>query len=239
MPSLLERQQMKVHDPAAHTFWHWVRFDLLARVAIDHAATEILDIGAGSGMLGDWIQAEHPSIRYRFEELSPLLDQALVERFGAEARHPGDGNIPSTTVVALLDVLEHIEHDRQALTTLFQRMQPGGVLVVTVPALQWAFSSWDTELGHFRRYSRGQLRTVLGDAGFDVLSSNYLFPELLVMLPLRKLRRAKRTDVDFPQLSPWVNRVGYWISSTTARLRRFWPLGTSVIAVATRQQSNG
>lgn len=236
--SMLERQQLHVNDPAAHTFWHWVRFTLVADVARSRNADQILDIGAGSGMLGDWMKSEAPNLNYRFSELSEPLDLALGEQFGGSARFSSEQAITSTTVVAMLDVLEHIEDDASAMAAIAVRMEPGTTIVITVPAMQWAFSSWDSELGHFRRYSRQQLRSVLTDAGLVVESSQYLFPELLVMLPVRKLRRSKRSDVDFPQLSPFANRAGYWVSSTTARLRRWWPVGTSVIAVASKPTPN-
>jgi hypothetical protein len=54
------------------------------------------------------------------------------------------------------------------------------------------------------------------------------------MLPVRKLRRSQRTDVDFPQLGDRMNRLGYRVSHLTARFRRVWPAGTSVVAVATK-----
>jgi hypothetical protein len=236
---MLERQQLHVNAPAAHTFWHWVRFALVVDAAHTRDADEIVDLGAGSGMLGDWMSSEAPDLRYRFSELSETLDGALGDQFGDEARYPPDGSVPSSTMIAMLDVLEHIEDDREALAEIAARMEPGASIVVTVPAMQWAFSSWDTELGHFRRYSRGQLDDLLTSAGLHVKSSRYLFPELLILLPIRKLRRGQRSDVDFPQLSPIVNRIGYWISSTTARLRRWWPVGTSVIAVAVKPHTDG
>ena len=237
--SLLERQQINVHQPGGETFWHWVRFDLLARVVAQRGSAEVLDLGAGAGGLGDWTRRERPQLRYRFEELSPRLDALLAERFGNAARFPTDSAIESTTVVAMLDVLEHIEDDTAFLAHLAQRMQPGATLVVTVPALQWAFTSWDTELGHYRRYSRRQLRSALTTAGLDVQRSQYIFPELLPLLVVRKFKRAKRADVDFPQLPAWLNRLGYWLSSCSARLRMIWPLGTSVIAVAEKAHDNG
>lgn len=230
--SMLERQQLHVNDRAAHTFWHWVRFALVTEAAQSRGATEILDVGAGSGMLGDWMSSEACDLGYRFSELSEPLDQALGKQFGDQARYPPDQRIQASTVTAMLDVLEHIEDDSKAMTQICDRMEPGATIVVTVPAMQWAFSSWDTELGHFRRYSRRQLHDVLTAGGLRVETSEYLFPELLIMLPLRKLRPGQRSDVDFPQLSPLVNRIGYWVSSTTARFRRVWPVGTSVIAIA-------
>lgn len=231
---MLERQQLQIQDPSAHTFWHWVRFELVTDVVARRHADTVLDIGAGSGMLGDWMATAAPATAYRFEELSPVLDAALVEHFGTDARHDESARITSDTVVALLDVVEHVEQDRALLADLAARMDAGSSLVLTVPALQWAFSSWDTELGHYRRYSRPRTRELLERAGFVVDEVAYLFPEMLPMLPVRKLRRAQRADVDFPQLSDRVNQLGYRVSHLTARMRRVWPAGTSVVAVATK-----
>lgn len=234
-PTLLERQQLAIGDSSRHTFWHWVRFDLVAQVSARAGVDTVVDIGAGSGMLGDWLREHHPRIDYRFQELSPTLDAALAHQFGDEARHSPGAPI-SGAVVTMLDVIEHIEDPGCFLRGVFDRMEPGGQLVVTVPALQWAFSSWDTELGHYRRYSKKLLRTELATAGFVVDEVGYFFPEMLPLLPIRKLRRAKRESADFPELRPWLNRVGYLISSTTARLRRVWPGGTSAVAVAHRPE---
>jgi Methyltransferase domain len=232
-PSPLERQQVNVNAPHAHTFWHWVRFDIVASVVERAGATQVVDVGAGSGMLGTWLAAQHPQVDYRFDEISPLLEADLIRRFGDAARYPPDESIDRSNVVSLLDVIEHIEDDRTALAGLAERMAVGSSLVVTVPAMPWAFSSWDSELGHYRRYSRRQLRDLLRSTGFDVAECSYLFPELTVLLPIRKLRRAKRNAVDFPTLSPTVNRIGYTVSSLSSRCRRLWPFGSSLVAVAT------
>lgn len=231
-PTPLERQQIQVTDPEQQTFWHRVRFELVARHVARVGATRLLDIGAGSGLLGDWMLANRPGVAYRFEELSPLLDEQLTHRFGTERRSDPTEVVTADTLVALLDVVEHIEHDVDALSAIAARMEPGAQVVITAPALQWAFSSWDTELGHFRRYSRASLRRVVAAAGLEVDHVAYLFPELLPLLPLRKLRRAPRDHVDFPQLSPLVSRIGHAISTCTTRLRCLWPAGTSVVLTA-------
>ncbi|MGA9278240.1 MAG: hypothetical protein WBV89_14845 [Ilumatobacter sp.] len=227
----LERQQLDLIDPTAHTFWHWVRFDLVAAEAERRHATTIVDIGAGSGMLGDRLVTTHPDLGYRFQELSPALDAALGDRYGDEARFGPDDRLTRNTLGAMLDVIEHIEDDVGALDDWRRRMDPGAALVITVPAMQWAFSSFDVDLGHYRRYSRSTLRATLEDAGYTVRRCDYLFPEMLPVVLKRRLRPSTNT-VDMPEMSPAMNRIGHLISSTTARGRRVWPLGTSVIAVA-------
>ena len=233
-PTPLERQQVNVHEPQASTFWHHVRFDIVAHAVANSSAAHVVDFGAGSGMLGIWMSQRHPDVDYSFIELSPMLDAELERRFGASARFPPDAMIPGSSVVALLDVIEHIEDDAEVLKALAARMEPGTSVVVTVPAMPWAFSSWDAALGHHRRYTRAQLRAVLETVGFEVTECSYLFPELTVMLPVRKLRRTKRSAVDFPTLAPTVNRIAYAVSSTSSRARRAWPFGSSLVAVANR-----
>jgi len=227
----LEQQQTRLIEPAAHTFWHRVRFDIVVAQAHDAKADTVLDIGAGSGMLGDHLQTDD-SLEYRFDESSPVLDGHLAQHFGGTARFGPDERVGTDTVCAMLDVIEHIEDDVSALTAWRERMDPGARLVVTAPAIQWLFSSWDTELGHFRRYSRPSLRAALTAAGFQVHRSDYLFPELLPIVVKRKFVGAHSDDVDMPQLSHRVNRLGHRVSTASARCRRFWPAGTSVVAVA-------
>ena len=227
----LEQQQTRLIDPTAHTFWHRVRFDIVVAQAVDARAGTVLDIGAGSGMLGDHLRTTD-SLGYRFDESSPVLDVYLGQHFGDAARFGPDERVGSDTVCAMLDVIEHIEDDVAALTSWCRRMDPGTRLVVTVPALQWLFSSWDAELGHFRRYSRSGLRGALTTAGFRVIRCDYLFPELLPIVVKRKLVSGPVDDVDMPQLSDRTNRLGHQVGTVSARCRRIWPAGTSVVAVA-------
>lgn len=227
----LELQQLDLVDPTAHTFWHWVRFDIVVAQARQVGATAVVDIGAGSGMLGDHLATHHPDLTYRFDELSASLDRQLCEHFGAPARFGVDERVTSEAVAAMLDVIEHIDDDVAALASWRQRMDPGSRLVVTVPALQWAYSSWDVDLGHHRRYSRRRLRQSLEAAGFTVRRCDYLFPEMLPLVVKRKVLPSG-DNVDMPRLSDRVNRVGYALSSGSSRLRRVWPAGTSVVAVA-------
>ena len=233
--SPLERQQLESARAARATYWHRARFELVGREAMRLGATGVLDIGAGAGLLGVWVAAHRPQLEYRFEETSPVLRDHLVARFGAAAESDRDAPVPTRTLVVMLDVLEHIDDDAAALARLCDRMPRGGAIAITVPAMQWAFSSWDVELGHHRRYSRRRLRDDLTAAGFEVRSVSYLFPELFPMLVVRRLRRAPREQVDFPELSPTVDAVGHAVASATTATRRLWPFGTSVVAFAARR----
>ena len=230
----LEQQQIQVAAAAGDMFWHRVRFRLVDQAATRRGADTVLDIGAGSGQLGDWFIAKGRPLNYLFEETSPVLDEALGSRFGDDHRSDMAAKIPATTLVSMLDVLEHIEHDTDALATINARMAPGGQLLLTVPAFQWAFTSWDTALGHHRRYSRRQVGALAARAGFVVTSSAYIFPELLPLVGVRKLQRGERPHADFPSLPRFIDISAEWFSRATTAVRRIWPGGTSVVALLTK-----
>lgn len=225
----LEQQQLNVAPTP--TFWHRVRFELVEAHLRTRPTTAVLDVGAGSGLLGEHLR--RTGVRYRFTEESAALAAALVERFGETARDDG-GPLTSDVVVTVLDVIEHVDDDASLLTSLAARMHPGADLVVTVPAMSWLFSSWDTDLGHRRRYSKRALLTLVERCGFEVVEASYLFPELVPPALLRKLRRSSGHAAEFPDLPALVDRLAASVSRSTARLRRWWPVGTSVVVIARR-----
>jgi len=93
--------------------------------------------------------------------------------------------------VICLNVLEHIQNHGEALRRLYQMLQPGGRVVLFVPADQALFGTLDQTVGHFRRYSKQQLEEVIRGAGFDVEMSSYqnVFGRLGWYINGRLLRR--------------------------------------------------
>src|SRR5262249_44374054 len=92
----------------------------------------------------------------------------------------------SYDLVLMLDVLEHIADDHEALRAARSAVRPGGHLLLTVPALSWLWSRHDEVNDHFRRYSRSLLRTVLRDAGFHVESVRYFFAWTVAPMLVRR-----------------------------------------------------
>ena len=66
----------------------------------------------------------------------------------------------SFDTILYIDVLEHIEDDAAEVTKAFDRLSPGGRLVILAPAHQWLFTPFDTSIGHYRRYDRAMLRCI-------------------------------------------------------------------------------
>jgi SAM-dependent methyltransferase len=66
-------------------------------------------------------------------------------------------------VVLLIDVLEHIKNDNQAIKVVMDSLKPNSFLVVLVPAHQLLFSKFDKSVGHYRRYSRSSISNLFSD----------------------------------------------------------------------------
>jgi hypothetical protein len=76
--------------------------------------------------------------------------------------------------IVMMNVLEHIEDDAAALTTLREALNPGGRLVVYVPAFMLLYSDFDRDIGHFRRYRKKPLRLLMEQSGYEVVDSRYV-----------------------------------------------------------------
>jgi len=70
--------------------------------------------------------------------------------------------------VVCLNVLEHIEDDRRTLADMYEVLEPGGRLVLLVPAFQSLFGTLDVHLRHFRRYEKAELESKIREAGFAI-----------------------------------------------------------------------
>ncbi len=95
------------------------------------------------------------------------------------------------------NVLEHIEDDVAALREIHRMLKPGGIAVIEVPFGAFLFDSFDSKIGHYRRYDMTNLKKKAQGAGFEILSSSYLgffiFP-LFAIVKKRNRMLAKKND---------------------------------------------
>jgi SAM-dependent methyltransferase len=76
------------------------------------------------------------------------------------------------TVVAF-NVIEHVDHDIASVSALARLVQPGGHVIVLVPALSALFGTLDVALQHRRRYTRATARQLLTMSGLSPVSLKY------------------------------------------------------------------
>jgi SAM-dependent methyltransferase len=89
----------------------------------------------------------------------------------------GDG---TWDVILALDVIEHVAEDVASVKAMADRLAPGGLLVITVPAMPWLWSDHDVINGHVRRYTGRSLGAAFQKAGLKPDRISYfntlLFP---------------------------------------------------------------
>ena len=140
----------------------------------------VLEVGAGIGNMAEYfldrerLVLAEPETEYR---------RHLAERFAGHAhvrvvpvRLPAvDAALAGERLdtIICLNVLEHIEADEAALRAMRGLLQPGGRLVLLVPALQAIYGSLDAALGHYRRYGAAELRAKFAAAGLRLVHLEY------------------------------------------------------------------
>jgi SAM-dependent methyltransferase len=156
--------------------------DLVTREVALPKEARILEIGCGTGHNFEMLRGFG---RLEAIEVDPQARALASRRLGHAV---GDAPLPALTgvadrafhLIALLDVLEHVDEDRASLASIATKLAPGGTILVTVPAYQWMWSAHDVAHHHKRRYSRASLREVAESAGLQVKRIGYfnslLFP---------------------------------------------------------------
>jgi SAM-dependent methyltransferase len=141
---------------------------LYAQISL-YLGNEVLEVGAGTGTTTAFF-CKGPHRRWVC--LEP--DAAMSEDIATKIR---SGLLPACCEVQVgtlefisddtlfdsiiyIDVVEHIEGDRDELAHAAAHLRPGGHLIVLSPAHNWLYTPFDKALGHFRRYSKGSLAAV-------------------------------------------------------------------------------
>jgi len=173
--------------------WEIVRADFFTRCLRKRVTGQglcALDIGAGDGYLAQRLLAGLPAVA-RITCFDLAYDTDWLEgRASGDPRLTFTAQKPASKydLVLMLDVLEHVEDDvatlREAAANL---LEPGGWVLLSVPAGQALFSRHDELLGHKRRYAPARLRALAKDAGLAIADHGELFASLLLPRALAKL----------------------------------------------------
>jgi 2-polyprenyl-3-methyl-5-hydroxy-6-metoxy-1,4-benzoquinol methylase len=75
--------------------------------------------------------------------------------------------------IVCINALEHMRDDIAVLQTLEQLLAPGGTLAVLVPAHPSLYGPYDKIDGHWRRYGKAELRTLIGHTGLRLERLHY------------------------------------------------------------------
>ena len=150
-------------------------YEWLAGRMRNHIRGKVLEIGAGIGNFARW--ARQTATEYHVSDNDPRLVEELSKEFDRAFNWDLFTPFPDDALydtVVILNVVEHLENDREALKCIHARIQPGGNLVLMVPAMQFLYGSMDRAFGHYRRYTKKTISEVIRSTGFKIVKSEYV-----------------------------------------------------------------
>lgn len=217
-------------------WWYRARAALLEAALGDFLGKphRLLDVGSADGPSVSWMDGSHERFAVDLDPRGLPTGRGVCA--SAMALPFADA---SFDVVGAFDVVEHCDPEDRALAELTRVMRPGGRLLLSVPAYQWAWSDHDVRAGHHRRYTRPRLVAAVKRAGLEVSRTTYGFAAVFPFFTVERLARRLRpggstTDQGLPQVSPILDRLLTGLSATEARLlrRANLPFGSSVFLAA-------
>jgi SAM-dependent methyltransferase len=166
---------------SAHNFNKWM-FDTIK----PFCNGEILEIGSGIGNISKYflqskytislsdIRAnycnylrdnfrEHPGLKeiINLDLVDPLFDSKYESYFN------------KFDTIFALNVIEHIEEDQLAIMNAKKLMKTSGKMIVLVPAYNFLYNNFDTELRHYRRYNIKSLKSLFSSVGLSIVKGFY------------------------------------------------------------------
>jgi 2-polyprenyl-3-methyl-5-hydroxy-6-metoxy-1,4-benzoquinol methylase len=205
-----------------------------------------LDLGCGGGFVTSWLASNGLDIRGAdiFEEGLRLARK----RTNARLVLLEPGQVPyrdEFDLVVLSDVIEHVDDDVALLEAARRALHPRGAVLITVPAFSWLWGKIDDAAHHRRRYSAGQLRRTLDQAGFVVQAVSYYMMPLVPVIYARKFINRGDLNETFARSSTPPGPVASAVLGAYLRVEEHLvgsglvPIGSSLLALGRAPATSG
>lgn len=168
----------------AENYYNWILDEFRP-----HINGSIAEVGAGSGNFTSLLLKTDITSLVAFEP-SRNMYQYLTKKLASDEKVLAiqSGFNERTEefsgyfdAIVYVNVLEHIENDKEEIRIIYESMKNGGKLCIFVPALSWLYSRLDKEVGHYRRYYKSGLKHLVEEAGFEVIKIKYF--DMLGIIP--------------------------------------------------------
>jgi SAM-dependent methyltransferase len=242
-------------DMQERHFWYRGRHRFLL-AAVDRflpntlARNDVIDLGGG---VGGWV-------RYLSQHRPGCLGQIALADSSLEALKLAVSVLPPKAqryqidlmqlhmseqwdAAFLLDVIEHLPDDLQALRQARDALKPGGYLFVTTPAFPQFWSYNDDMAHHLRRYRRADFVRLAEESGLTLCDSRYFMfflsptywlsrikPSSAIMSSAQKNELiSKQHQVPVPLVNSMLSSI--FAAETPLGHHVRFPWGTSILAV--------
>jgi glycosyltransferase involved in cell wall biosynthesis len=148
----------------------------MADVIRPYCGSMVLEIGSGVGNLS---RALLPRSKYVASDVNPLyletLSNLAAERPYFQSSYCDINDLSTFPVsdggyetVICLNVIEHVQDDRNSLMNIKSVLSESGHAIILVPQGPWNYGTLDEVLGHHRRYTVSTLTKLAHDCGLEI-----------------------------------------------------------------------
>ena len=143
--------ELKFFDAAKN--WRKYQFKIISK----YIQRNVLEVGPGTGNNLKYYKNKASIITLL--EINKKLARSLKKKFYKNKKIKIlNSNIHSIKkkfdTIMYMDVLEHIKTDKKEIKKAINLLNPGGYLIIFVPAFQVLYSNFDRDIGHVRRYRK-------------------------------------------------------------------------------------
>ena len=222
-------------------WWHVNKRQLVLKFldSLNISNSCILEVGCGGGFLSSLLTQAGANVvatDMSINATRSAKDRGVTKSLTFDVGQPWPFKKYSFKAVIMLDVLEHIEDDITCLHEARRVLSRDGIAVLTVPAHQFLFSSWDKVLGHHRRYSKSLLQLAFRKVGFQPILISYhnvlSFLPALILRGKHRLFGCRLECAEFPDVPKIVNKcLKWWGRLECALISYKLPIGLSFFIV--------
>ncbi len=155
------------------------QYDLIGK----YIGEDILEVGSGEkGFTKEIIKNKKNIKRLISIEPSKILFNLHINKFKfprfvsfhmKDLFKLGLKTFGSFDTILFIHVLEHIKEDKKAIDKSYDLLKPKGMVLIEVPALPFLFSAHDKFLGHYRRYTKEHMLSIINKKKFEVIDIWY------------------------------------------------------------------
>ncbi len=183
----MDLKEEDILGDAIYEHWYYLaKGRALTTFLGDVKTSEVLDVGAGSGIFSRRIL--DAGIAEKAVCVDPGYNRERTDRYnGKPIAFVHQVEAVPQSLILMMDVLEHVDDDVALLKAYGDLMPDDGQVLITVPAFQFLWSGHDVFLEHRRRYTIGTIEEVVRKAGLEPVKSRYFFGLLFPAVALIRL----------------------------------------------------
>jgi SAM-dependent methyltransferase len=177
--------------------WFAARAKLVREILRRHSVSppaSVIEVGCGWGVNLQLLEQSgyHVVGLDISRRILELIDQPQRRLIEADLSREAPTSAARHDALLALDVIEHLDDDNQAVCRFASLVRPGGLAVISVPALPELFSDFDRIQVHRRRYVPSSLRAAFANSSFDIREI-FWWGRWMVPL-LRRMRQRSRNS---------------------------------------------